>query len=119
MRRRRHASKLIAYSAVVLLTLTAVATAVTTASAHDATAKPAAKARVSGAHGTSVQLGQQSIPSASMGALALSAPIVAMASTPGQKQDFNFSCITLVVTVIAYLIVRRVRQPRAVVEPAA
>jgi GABA permease len=49
----------------------------------------------------------------------MGAVLVAMASTPGQKQDFNFSCITLVVTVIAYLIVRRVRQPRAVVEPAA
>jgi AAT family amino acid transporter/GABA permease len=49
----------------------------------------------------------------------MGAVLVAMAFTPGQKQDFNFSCITLVVTVIAYLIVRRLRQPRAVTEPAA
>jgi GABA permease len=49
----------------------------------------------------------------------MGAVLVAMAFTPGQKQDFNFSCITLMVTVIAYLIVRRLRQPRAVTEPAA
>jgi GABA permease len=38
--------------------------------------------------------------------------LIAMAFTPGQRQDFKFSCITLVVTVVAYLIVRRLRQPR-------
>jgi GABA permease len=38
--------------------------------------------------------------------------LIAMAFTPGQQQDFKFSCITLVVTVVAYLIVRRLRQPR-------
>jgi GABA permease len=40
------------------------------------------------------------------------AVLTAMAFTPGQQQDFNFSCITLVVAVAAYLIVRRLRQPR-------
>jgi GABA permease len=49
----------------------------------------------------------------------MGAVLVAMAFTPGQKQDFNFSCITLLVTVIAYLVVRRLRQLRAVTEPAA
>jgi len=38
--------------------------------------------------------------------------LIAMAFTPGQQQDFKFSCITLAVTVVAYLIVRRLRQPR-------
>ncbi len=38
--------------------------------------------------------------------------LVAMAFTPGQQQDLKFSCITLAVAVIAYLIVRRLRQPR-------
>jgi GABA permease len=39
--------------------------------------------------------------------------LIAMAFTPGQRQDFKFSCLTLVVAVAAYLIVRRLRQPRA------
>jgi GABA permease len=38
--------------------------------------------------------------------------LVAMAFTPGQQQDLKFSCITLAVAVIAYWIVRRLRQPR-------
>jgi GABA permease len=38
--------------------------------------------------------------------------LVAMAFTAGQQQDFKFSCITLAVAAIAYLIVRRLRQPR-------
>jgi AAT family amino acid transporter/GABA permease len=42
----------------------------------------------------------------------MGAVLIAMAFTPGQQQDFKFSCITLVVTVVAYLIVRRLRQPR-------
>jgi hypothetical protein len=40
-----------------------------------------------------------------------------MAFTPGQRQDFNASCITLLVAVIAYLIVRRLRQPRTAASP--
>jgi GABA permease len=48
----------------------------------------------------------------------MAAVLIAMAFTPGQQQDFKFSCITLIVVVIAYLIVRRVRQPRAAVSPA-
>jgi GABA permease len=42
----------------------------------------------------------------------MAAVLIAMAFTPGQQQDFKFSCITLVVTIAAYLIVRRLRQPR-------
>jgi len=42
----------------------------------------------------------------------MGAVLIAMAFTPGQQQDFNFSCITLVVAVVAYLVVRRLRQPR-------
>ncbi len=48
----------------------------------------------------------------------MGAVLVAMAFTPGQQQDFKFSCITLTVAVAAYLIVRRVRQPRAAASPA-
>src|ERR1700723_2268584 len=43
---------------------------------------------------------------------AMGAVLVAMAFTPGLQQDFKFSCITLVVAVIAYLVVQRLRQPR-------
>jgi GABA permease len=43
----------------------------------------------------------------------MAAVLIAMAFTPGQMQDFKFSCLTLVVAVLAYLIVRRLRQPRA------
>jgi GABA permease len=43
----------------------------------------------------------------------MAAVLIAMAFTPGQQQDFKFSCLTLVVAVVAYLIVRRLRQPRA------
>src|SRR5258708_32738218 len=38
--------------------------------------------------------------------------LIAMAYTPSQKQDFQVSCLTLIVSVVAYWIVRRVRQPR-------
>ena len=48
---------------------------------------------------------------------AMGAVLVAMAFTPGLQQDFKFSCITLVVVLIAYLIVYRLRQPR--VAPSA
>ncbi len=48
---------------------------------------------------------------------AMGAVLIAMAFTPGLQQDFKFSCITLVVAVIAYLIVQRLRQPR--VAPSA
>ena len=43
----------------------------------------------------------------------MAAVLIAMAFTPGQQRDFNFSCITLAVAVTACLIVRRLRQPRA------
>jgi L-asparagine transporter-like permease len=42
----------------------------------------------------------------------MAAVLMAMAFTPGQQQDFKFSCITLIVAILAYLIVRRVRAPR-------
>ncbi len=47
----------------------------------------------------------------------MGAVLVAMAFTAGQRQDFNASCITLVVAVVAYWIVRRLRQPRAAASP--
>jgi GABA permease len=43
----------------------------------------------------------------------MAAVLIAMAFTPEQQRDFKFSCITLAVAVIACLIVRRLRQPRA------
>jgi GABA permease len=43
---------------------------------------------------------------------AMAAVMTAMAFTPGLAQDFKFSCITLAVAVMAYLIVKRLRQPR-------
>jgi AAT family amino acid transporter/GABA permease len=47
----------------------------------------------------------------------MGAVLIAMAMTPSLQRDFYFSCITLVVAVIAYLIVQRLRQPR--VAPSA
>src|SRR5450631_2690368 len=49
----------------------------------------------------------------------MAAVLIAMAFNPGQRQDFMASCITLAVAVIAYLIVRRLRQPRAAASTAA
>src|ERR1700727_899409 len=46
--------------------------------------------------------------------LCMAAVLIAMAFTPGQQQDFKFSCITLIVAIIAYGVVRRRRQPRPV-----
>jgi GABA permease len=48
----------------------------------------------------------------------MAAVLIAMAFTPGQRQDFNASSITLVVAVVAYWIVRRLRQPRTAGSPA-
>jgi GABA permease len=48
----------------------------------------------------------------------MAAVLIAMAFTPGQRQDFNASCITLIVAVVAYWIVRRLRQPRTAASPA-
>jgi AAT family amino acid transporter/GABA permease len=42
---------------------------------------------------------------------AMAAVLVAMAFTPSLQQDFNFSCITLVVALAAYLLARRIRRP--------
>jgi GABA permease len=47
----------------------------------------------------------------------MGAVLIAMAFTPGLQRDFYVSCITLVVAVIAYLVVHRLRQPR--VAPSA
>ena len=49
----------------------------------------------------------------------MAAVLAAMAFTDGLKRDFYVSCITLAVAVAAYLIVQRVRQPRAVPSAAA
>jgi GABA permease len=43
--------------------------------------------------------------------------LIAMALTPGLQRDFYFSCITLAVAVLAYVVVHRLRQPR--VAPSA
>ncbi len=43
---------------------------------------------------------------------AMAGVLIAMAFTPGLQRDFYVSCITLAVAAAAYLIVRRVRQPR-------
>jgi L-asparagine transporter-like permease len=43
---------------------------------------------------------------------AMGAVLVAMAFTTGLQRDFYFSCITLAVAILAYLIANRVRQPR-------
>jgi AAT family amino acid transporter/GABA permease len=48
----------------------------------------------------------------------MAAVLIAMAFTPHLQQDFNTSCLTLVVAVGAYLIVKRVRQPRNAPSPA-
>ncbi|HWJ33739.1 MAG TPA: amino acid permease [Steroidobacteraceae bacterium] len=42
---------------------------------------------------------------------AMGAVLIAMAFTPGLQQDFNASCITLVVAVAAYLVAKRLRRP--------
>jgi L-asparagine transporter-like permease len=42
----------------------------------------------------------------------MAAVLAAMAFTPGQRQDFYVSCVTLLIAVLAYLVVRRLRQPR-------
>src|ERR1700691_5076893 len=47
----------------------------------------------------------------------MAAVLIAMAFTPRVKRDFYVSCITLIVAVLAYWVVRRVRQPRAAAYP--
>jgi GABA permease len=47
----------------------------------------------------------------------MAAVLIAMAFTPGQRQDFNASCLTLGLAVVAYWIVRRLRQPRTAASP--
>jgi len=42
---------------------------------------------------------------------AMAAVLLAMAFTPSLRQDFKASAVTLVVTILAYLTVRRLRQP--------
>ncbi len=48
---------------------------------------------------------------------AMAAVLIAMAFTPAMQRDFYVSCITLALAIGAYLLVQRVRQPRAA--PAA
>jgi GABA permease len=43
----------------------------------------------------------------------MAAVLIAMAFTPGLQQDFRISCLTLLVAVVAYLVVSRIRRPRA------
>ncbi len=45
---------------------------------------------------------------------AMAAVLLAMATRPGLQQDLKFSCITLVVAILAYCIVKRIRRPRGV-----
>jgi GABA permease len=49
----------------------------------------------------------------------MAAVLIAMAFTPGQQRDFYVSCLTLLVAAVAYLIVRRLRQPRVIVSTAS
>jgi L-asparagine transporter-like permease len=44
---------------------------------------------------------------------AMGAVLIAMAFTPSLQQDFKFSCITLVVAVVAYAATQRIRRPAA------
>ncbi len=45
---------------------------------------------------------------------AMAGVLIAMAFTPGLQRDFYVSCVTLVVAVLAYFIVNRLRRPRRV-----
>jgi len=47
------------------------------------------------------------------------AVLIAMAFTPSQQDDLKASCVTLLVAVLAYYLVRRRRQPRRVAEHPA
>jgi GABA permease len=49
---------------------------------------------------------------------AMGAVMIAMAFTPALQQDFKASCLTLAVAILAYVIVKRVRQPRDAPYPA-
>jgi GABA permease len=49
----------------------------------------------------------------------MAAVLIAMAFTPGQQQDFQASCVTLIVAILAYWIVRRRRQPRTAASSTA
>jgi GABA permease len=44
----------------------------------------------------------------------MGAVLIAMAFTPGLQQDFNASCITLVLAIVAYLVAKRIRRPAGV-----
>lgn len=44
---------------------------------------------------------------------AMAAVLAAMACTPGLQQDFKFSCVTLIVAILAYRLVRRFRPTAA------
>jgi len=49
---------------------------------------------------------------------AMGGVLIAMAVTPGLQKDFYFSCITLVVAVLAYLVTHRLRAPRTAASAA-
>ena len=44
--------------------------------------------------------------------------LIAMAFTPGLSRDFKFTCVSLAVAIFAYLVVRKLRQPRVASSPA-
>jgi len=48
----------------------------------------------------------------------MAAVLIAMAFTKSQQDDLKASCLTLLLAVLAYLIVKRLRQPRTAPQPA-
>jgi len=50
---------------------------------------------------------------------AMAGVLIAMAFTPKLQQDFYVSCVTLIVTLLIYGVVKRLRQPRGAAYPAA
>jgi GABA permease len=49
---------------------------------------------------------------------AMAAVLIAMAYTPGLQQDFYFSCITLLIAIVAYFLTRWLRRPALSVRPS-
>jgi AAT family amino acid transporter/GABA permease len=49
---------------------------------------------------------------------AMGGVLIAMAFTPSLQADFKASCVTLVVAIVAYQVVKRLRQPRDAPYPA-
>jgi GABA permease len=49
--------------------------------------------------------------------LAMAGVLVAMAITEDMRRDFFYSCVSLLLTVIVYFVIRQVRRPRVVTSP--